>query len=120
MEKQIIGLDIGRGYVKAFSRFDGEEYVSIFNSVYGNGRPGIDYGSWNNAIALEIDKNLYFFGELAIKECMNNNTNIKDEKFMEFIFNQEDFNSTIHYLILEWIKEHSPENIKLNRFGQLV
>ena len=44
----------------------------------------------------------------------------EDEKFMEFIFNQEDFNSTIHYLILEWIKEHSPENIKLNRFGQLV
>ena len=44
----------------------------------------------------------------------------EDEKIMEFIFNQEDFNSTIHYLILEWIKEHSPENIKLNRFGQLV
>ena len=44
----------------------------------------------------------------------------EDEKFMEFIFNQEDFNSTIHYLILNWIKEHSPGNIKLNRFGQLV
>ncbi len=44
----------------------------------------------------------------------------EDEKFMEFIFNQEDFNSTVHYLILEWIKQHSPENIKLNRFGQLV
>ena len=44
----------------------------------------------------------------------------EDEKIMEFIFNQEDFNSTVHYLILEWIKEHSPENIKLNRFGQLV
>ena len=55
MEKQIIGLDIGRGYVKAYSKFNGEEYVSIFNSVYGNGRPGIDFGSWNNAIALEID-----------------------------------------------------------------
>ena len=83
MEKQIIGLDIGRGYVKTYSKFNGEEYVSIFNSVYGNGRSGIDYGSWNNAIALEIDKNLYFFGELAIKECMNNNTNIKDEKTTE-------------------------------------
>ena len=44
----------------------------------------------------------------------------EDEKFMEFIFNQEDFNSTVHYLILEWIKENSSENIKLNRFGQLV
>ena len=44
----------------------------------------------------------------------------EDEKIMEFIFNQEDFNSTVHYLILEWIKEHSSENIKLNRFGQLV
>ena len=44
----------------------------------------------------------------------------EDEKFMEFIFNQEDFNSTVHYLILEWIIEHSSENIKLNRFGQLV
>ena len=44
----------------------------------------------------------------------------EDEKFMEFIFNQEDFNSTIHYLILNWIKEYGSENIKLNRFGQLV
>ena len=44
----------------------------------------------------------------------------EDEKIMEFIFNQEDFNSTVHYLILEWIKENSSENIKLNRFGQLV
>ena len=39
---------------------------------------------------------------------------------MEFIFNQEDFNSTIHYLILNWIKEYGSENIKLDRFGNLI
>ena len=44
----------------------------------------------------------------------------EDEKIMEFIFNQEDFNSTIHYLKLNWIKEYGSENIKLDRFGQLV
>ena len=33
--KQVIGLDIGRGYVKAYSNFNGKEEVAIFNSVYG-------------------------------------------------------------------------------------
>lgn len=44
----------------------------------------------------------------------------EDKMFMEFIFNQEDFNSTIHYLILNWIKEYGSENIKLDRFGNLI
>ncbi len=83
MEKQIIGLDIGRGYAKAYSKFSGKEYMSVFNSVYGNGRNGIDYNSWNDPIALEIEGNLFFFGELAVKECLNKSTNIKDEKTTE-------------------------------------
>lgn len=82
-DKQVIGLDIGRGYVKVFTKYGGKEYYSVFNSVYGNGRPGIDYTAWDDAIALDVDKNLFFFGKLAIKECLNKSTNIKDEKTTE-------------------------------------
>lgn len=43
-----------------------------------------------------------------------------DKEFMEFILNQEDFNKSIHYLILNWIKENGSKNIKIDRFGNLV
>lgn len=43
-----------------------------------------------------------------------------DKEFMEFILNQEDFNKSIHYLILNWIKENGSKNIKVDRFGNLV
>lgn len=49
-----------------------------------------------------------------------NDEDRKDETIMEFIFNQEDFNKSVHYLILNWIKEHSSENIKIDRYGNLV
>ena len=81
--KQVIGLDIGRGYVKAYSNFNGKEEIAVFNSVYGNGRLNIDYASWKDPIALSIDKDLFFFGELAVKESLNKSTNIKDEKTTE-------------------------------------
>lgn len=43
-----------------------------------------------------------------------------DKEFMEFILNQEDFNKSIHYLILNWIKKNGSKNIKIDRFGNLV
>ena len=85
--KQVIGLDIGRGYVKAYSNFNGKEEVAIFNSVYGNGRLNIDYASWKDPIALSIGGDLFFFGELAVKESLNKSTNIKDEKTTEIAEN---------------------------------
>lgn len=79
-KKQIIGIDCGRSYTKAFSVYEGNVYECNFNSVYGNGRPNIDFNNYNNPIALGIDGNDYFFGELAIKECYNRLSNLKDEK----------------------------------------
>ena len=80
MKTQIIGLDIGRGYVKAFSVYEGRTYQTIFNSVVGTGRDGIDYSNFENPINLEINDDQFFFGELAIKESYNKVSNIKDEK----------------------------------------
>ena len=80
MKKQIIGIDCGRSYCKAFSVYEGNVYECNFNSVYGNGRPNIDFNNYDNPIALKIDGNDYFFGELAIKECYNRLSNLKDEK----------------------------------------
>ena len=79
-EKQLIGIDIGRGYVKYHSKFKNEEISGKFNAVLGTGRGGINYELWKDGIALEIDGNLMFFGELAIKESITQTNNIKDEK----------------------------------------
>ena len=38
MDTQIIGLDIGRGYVKGYSLYNDKEYSCLFKSVYGDGR----------------------------------------------------------------------------------
>ena len=79
-EKQIVGVDIGRGSVKYYSKFREEEVSGKFNAVFGTGRNGISYNLWNDPIALEVNGNLLFFGELAIKESINQTSNIKDEK----------------------------------------
>ena len=84
--KQVIGLDIGRGYVKAYSNFNGKEEVAIFNSVYGNGRLNIDYASWKDPIALSIGGDLFFFGELAVKESLNKSTKITAAARQAMIF----------------------------------
>ena len=42
-----------------------------------------------------------------------------DSDFMECMMNQNDFNASIHYLILNWIKEHGSGEIKLDRYGNL-
>ena len=79
-EKQVVGIDIGRGAVKYCTKYKETEITGRFNAVFGTGREGIKYEIWNDPIALEINGNLLFFGELAIKESMNQTSNIKDEK----------------------------------------
>ena len=79
-EKQVVGIDVGRGFVKYYSKFGESEISGRFNAVLGTGRNGIKYSAWENPIALTINGNLLFFGELAIKESMNQSSNIKDEK----------------------------------------
>lgn len=80
MEKQCVGIDLGRGFIKSYSNFGGNEYKVCFNSVYGTGRENVDYSNFDNPISLEIDGEMYFFGELAIAESMNKSSNIRDSK----------------------------------------
>ena len=79
-EKQVVGIDVGRGAVKYCTKYKEAEITGRFNAVFGTGREGIKYEIWNDPIALEVNGNLLFFGELAIKESINQTSNIKDEK----------------------------------------
>ena len=59
MDTQIIGLDIGRGYVKGYSLYNDKEYSCLFKSVYGDE---------------------YFVGDLSEKESMKCIRNAGDSK----------------------------------------
>ena len=37
-DAQIIGIDCGRGYVKAYSIVNGKEYKTLFKSIIGDGK----------------------------------------------------------------------------------
>ena len=64
---QHIGIDIGRGYVKAYSEFDGNTYSCKFKSVRGLGKK-IDFTEYEKPIFIEVDKQQFFIGDLAEKE----------------------------------------------------
>lgn len=79
MKTQYIGLDIGRGYVKAYSKFEGKEYKCNFKSIVSDGRNiyGKDY---EDTIYIEVDGSEYFVGELAELEGYNPIQNLIDSK----------------------------------------
>ncbi|WP_242961535.1 ParM/StbA family protein [Peptostreptococcus faecalis] len=80
MDTQIIGLDIGRGYVKGYSVYNDNEYSCLFKSVYGDGR-NISLEDYNQTpIYIEIDGNELFVGELSEKESMKCIRNAGDSK----------------------------------------
>ena len=65
---QYIGLDIGRGYTKAFSIFGEQEHSAIFKSLVGAGRD-IDFSKHKDAIYIELDEDeAYFVGKIAEEE----------------------------------------------------
>lgn len=80
METQIIGLDIGRGYVKGYSLFNEKEYSCLFKSVYGDGRNISLEDYKDNPIYIEIDGTEYFVGALSEKESMKCIRNAGDSK----------------------------------------
>lgn len=63
---QQIGVDIGRGFLKAYSQFEGEVYQCMFKSIIGLGRK-IKFDEYENPIYINVnnDKGSYFVGELA-------------------------------------------------------
>ena len=81
---QKIGFDFGRGYVKAYSEVDNIEHVSVFKSVFGEGRD-IDLSEYmdkenEKPIYIEYNKENYFIGLLAEKESQVPVRNSRDSK----------------------------------------
>ena len=61
---QQIGVDIGQGFLKAYSQFEGEVYQCMFKSIIGLGRK-IKFDDYENPIYINVnnDKGSYFVGE---------------------------------------------------------
>lgn len=76
---QVIGADLGRGYVKGFSIHEGKALRCCFKSVVGIGR-NIDFSEYKNPMYLEVDGIDYFVGLLAEKEGDSPTPNSKESK----------------------------------------
>ena len=80
MEVQSIGVDLGRGYVKGYTEFNGKVKTCLFQSIVGDSRKLEDYSSYKDPIYLKVDDESYFVGELAEKESYNPISNFSDSK----------------------------------------
>lgn len=76
---QVIGLDIGRGYVKGYSKYNGMVKECLFKSVFGDGR-NIDFEKYENPIYIDFESVSYFIGSLAEKESITPIRNSDDSK----------------------------------------
>ncbi|WP_152889349.1 ParM/StbA family protein [Clostridium tarantellae] len=76
---QNIGLDIGRGYVKAYSKVGEMVKQCCFKSVVGIGRE-LDFSLYENPIYVEVNGENYFAGMLAEKEGYTPTRNSRDSK----------------------------------------
>lgn len=85
---QTIGVDVGRGYTCASSRYDGELYECNFKSIVGIGRKMEEYPKKiKENIHLEFNQTgkQYFIGELAEKEGYLPTQNVKDSKITDTV-----------------------------------
>ncbi len=76
---QIIGADIGRGYVKGYTVFNGETKDCCFKSVVSFGRE-IEFDKYEEPIYLEVDGEDYFTGTLAEIEGYSPTSNNMESK----------------------------------------
>lgn len=84
-EIQIIGADIGRGYVKGYSVYNNNEKECLFKSVISDGRDGIDFSNFDDPIYIEYNGEKLFAGELAEKEGYSPISNQRDSKTTETV-----------------------------------
>lgn len=78
-ESQIIGADIGRGYVKGYTVYNGEAAECCFKSIISLGRE-IDFSEHKDPIYLEVDGEEYFAGVLAEIEGYSPTANNMESK----------------------------------------
>lgn len=78
-ELQIIGLDIGRGYVKGSTEFRKEKKECLFKSVIGDGRE-LEFQDYEDPIYINFNDRNYFVGLLAEEESKSPVRNSDDSK----------------------------------------
>ena len=76
---QIIGLDIGRGYVKGYTEIKGLVKECLFKSIIGEGR-NLDFSSYESPMMINYNDEEWFIGLLAEKESQTPIRNSKDSK----------------------------------------
>lgn len=76
---QLIGIDIGRGYTKGYTEFNGNAKECLFKSVVSLGRT-LNFEDYQDPIYLEVCGDEYFAGTLAEIEGDNPIMNLKDDK----------------------------------------
>ena len=76
---QNIACDIGRGYTKYYSEFNGKTYKGMFKSIIGEARP-LNYDDYTDPISIEVDGEGYFCGLLAELESHQSVRNSGDSK----------------------------------------
>lgn len=79
VKAQIIGLDIGRGYVKGYTEINGIVKECLFKSIVGEGRE-LDFSEHIDPIMIEFGGDDWFVGLLAEKESQTPIRNSKDSK----------------------------------------
>lgn len=85
---QEIGLDIGRGYVKAFTNLDGVDKQCMFKSVVGLGRTGLELEDGDIFISGQLGDEKFdeiFVGLLAEKEGDVPSKNADDSKITDTV-----------------------------------
>lgn len=78
-ESQIIGADIGRGYTKGYTVYNGEASEYCFKSIVSLGRE-IDFDDYKDPIYLEVEGEEYFAGILAEVEGYSPTSNNMESK----------------------------------------
>ena len=81
---QIIGLDIGRGYVKGYSELNGLQKKCMFKSIIGEGRV-LSFADYEDPIMINFKNEDWFIGLLAEQESQTPIRNSKDSKITETV-----------------------------------
>ncbi|MBO3304341.1 ParM/StbA family protein [Clostridium perfringens] len=95
---QIVGLDIGRGFVKGYSKYKQQEKECCFKSIVGMGRE-MDFSEFQNPIYIESEGEDYFVGELAEIEGDNPIQNSRDSKITTTV--EKLINAAINEIVIE-------------------
>lgn len=76
---QIIGIDVGRGFTKAYSIYNNETFKVKLKSIIGDGR-NIKFEKYKDPSYIQVEGIDYFVGELAEKESYSATRNSSDSK----------------------------------------